>query len=69
MLQPFNVAPHVVMKSSIKLFSLLLHGFNSATVLNCNVNILGASGSPMGYDLLIKNSPRPGSPHSFAYAS
>jgi hypothetical protein len=31
--------PHVVGTSTIKLFLLLLHNYNFATVMNCNVNI------------------------------
>jgi hypothetical protein len=39
MLQPFNTVPHVVVTPNIKLFSLLLHNCNFASVLNCSVNI------------------------------
>ena len=34
-----STVPHVVVTPSIKLFLLLLHNCNFATVMNCNVNI------------------------------
>jgi hypothetical protein len=40
MLQPFNTVPHaVVTPLTIKLFSLLFHNCNFATVMSCNVKI------------------------------
>ena len=41
-LMPFNTIPHVV-TSSHKIISLLLHNYNFATVINCNVNICHAT--------------------------
>ena len=38
-LWPFNTVPHVVVTPTIKLFSLLLHNCNFATVMNNNANI------------------------------
>jgi hypothetical protein len=46
MLRPFDTAPHAVMTPNIKLFPLLLHNYNSATVMNPNINILGERGLP-----------------------
>jgi hypothetical protein len=41
MLQPFNTVPHVVVTiPQIKLFLLLLHNYNLATITHHNVNIL-----------------------------
>jgi len=42
-LQPFNTVPHAVVTPTIKLFWLLLHGCNAATVMNRNVKHLGFS--------------------------
>ena len=39
MLQPFDTVPRVVMNPTIKLFLLLLHNCNFATVMNHNVHI------------------------------
>lgn len=39
MLRPFNIVLHVVETPTIKLFSLLFHNSNCATVMNCNVSI------------------------------
>ena len=38
MLQPFNTVPPVAMTPTIKLFSLLLHNCNFATVMKYDVN-------------------------------
>ena len=35
----FNIAPHVLVTPTIKLFSLLLHNCNFATAMNYNVNM------------------------------
>jgi hypothetical protein len=39
MLSPFDTVPQVVATPIIKLFLLLFHNYNFATVLNHNVNI------------------------------
>ena len=39
-LRHFNTIPHVVVTSpTIKPFSLLLHNYNFATVMKCNINV------------------------------
>jgi hypothetical protein len=44
-----NTVPHVVVTPpTIKLFLLLLHNSNFATVRNRNVNIFGDTGLPKG---------------------
>lgn len=35
----FHTVPHAVVALTIKLFPLLVHKCNFATILNCNVNI------------------------------
>jgi hypothetical protein len=37
----FQYSPHVVAKPNIKLFSLLLHNYNFATVMNLNMSDMG----------------------------
>lgn len=48
MLQPSDRVPHVVTTPNVKLFLLLVHVFNFASVMNHTVNILGGGGLPKG---------------------
>ena len=47
-LSSFNPVPRVLVTPTIKLFSLLLHSYNFATVTNHSVNTCGDRGLPKG---------------------
>jgi hypothetical protein len=58
MLRPFNTVPHVVVTPIVKSFSLLLHNWNFATVMNRSINILlgdPVKGIQKGHNLQVEN--------------